>query len=74
MNRIFFTILIFLLLPHIAFAHDCSEHITDLEVWVTGIGIVLILLACIYSLWWKRPKAKSENNEDYDSFFKSHNT
>ena len=39
-------------------AHDGSDHNGELEAWVSGIGIIVIIIACIYSLWWKNPDRK----------------
>lgn len=47
-------------------AHDGSEHTSDLEMWVAGFGIVLIVGMGIYTLWWNY--FHPDELVEYDSF------
>lgn len=68
MRRIIITLFILLSMVNTVLAHDEPGHVSDLEQWVAGIGIVLILLASVYSLWWKRPETNSESENEYQDF------
>ncbi|GAB5494747.1 MAG: hypothetical protein Phog2KO_49620 [Phototrophicaceae bacterium] len=66
MSRIILTIILLLFLSPTVFAHDGSEHTSDLEILIAGIGLFFIIATCIYNLWWnhKHPDELIE----YDNF------
>lgn len=66
MRHLAITIVLLLFFGLPALAHDGSEHTSDLEMWVAGIGIILIIGACIHTLWWKR--VHPDELVEYDSF------
>lgn len=66
MQKTFILLLMQGFMVNAVLAHDEAEHVSDLEQWVAGIGIILILLACVYSLWWKQPKTAGESDDDFN--------
>lgn len=66
MRQVIITIILLLFSIFPVLAHDGSEHASDLEMWVAGIGIILIIWACVYTLGWKR--LHPDEAVKYDSF------
>lgn len=63
MRRILIAAITLLLIYGNVLAHDGTEHVSKLEQWVIGIGIVLILATSIYSLY-----CKPSNMQSYSEF------
>lgn len=66
MRRLIIVTLIWILSAVPVLAHDGSEHTSDLEMWVAGFGIVLIVGMGIYTLRWNRLHA--DELIEFDSF------
>lgn len=64
MIRILIMLIMLMLISGNTLAHDGSEDASNLEQWVAGIGIVLIILAGAFSLLWKRPETDTHSEPD----------
>lgn len=62
LQRVAITSAIFYFTAQPTLAHDGSIHTTDAEMWVSGLGIVIIILVFIHTTW-----VQSKDNEtDFD--------
>ena len=51
----------------VALAHDGSDHGNELEMWISGIGIIVIISLTIYKLWWQQ-RGLAPVDKDHDFF------
>jgi protein-S-isoprenylcysteine O-methyltransferase Ste14 len=63
MRQIVALLLMLIFISNTVLAHDGSEHVTPLERWIAGIGLLLILITGAVS-FLSRPREKARHFED----------